>query len=429
MPKPVKKKKKFISKKNATTYHLIPGFTYDEDDNAETPEQVEERKEEQRQYGIFYDDGYNYMKHLRATSDEATMVNADPSASHSETQSSYGGFLPFREFFSTDETPEDKIDEDVLAALEDAPEVKLNDMDMDDSESLLKDKSFLSDDFINQAGGVVPNAEMEEFDDSDRDFSFDEEDEGSDFDGEDEEDDEADDNENYLQQPSRSRSNVHDDIIEAQTALILKNFEEGLGFSCAAQDDDVEMPKVEDYEGLKVILNQDKFKDRHVSWSEVLNDHSDRPKIDTSKYEYEDDNDEEYEWKEFPTSKPKYDCVSILSLNSNTRNLPTDIIPPRAESKKSKKSSTSDSEHPPGISLKELEEEIRESRRADKASTFRPRDENKEEKKARKLAIKDERKERRVEKKANKAVFTIEKHKMHKETAALAKAGKGMKIS
>ena len=45
-----------------------------------------------------------------------------------------------------------------------------------------------------------------------------------------------------------------------------------------------------------------------------------------------------------------------------------------------------------GLSLRELEQEMRESRLADRASTYRPTGETAEEKKARKKAVKDERK-------------------------------------
>jgi hypothetical protein len=45
-----------------------------------------------------------------------------------------------------------------------------------------------------------------------------------------------------------------------------------------------------------------------------------------------------------------------------------------------------------GLTRKQLEQEMRASRRADKASTYRPRDETADEKRDRKEAVRDERK-------------------------------------
>lgn len=46
----------------------------------------------------------------------------------------------------------------------------------------------------------------------------------------------------------------------------------------------------------------------------------------------------------------------------------------------------------PGLTRKQIEQEMRESRRADKASTYRPKNETAEERKQRKQATKQERK-------------------------------------
>ncbi|KAH9492574.1 Protein ltv1, partial [Bulinus truncatus] len=76
MPKSSKKKKKFINKKDATTYRLIPGYVDDDESPEKIPEEeIEARKEEQRKHGIFFDDSYNYMKHLRSLTEQAALVN------------------------------------------------------------------------------------------------------------------------------------------------------------------------------------------------------------------------------------------------------------------------------------------------------------------------------------------------------------------
>ncbi|XP_005107858.1 protein LTV1 homolog [Aplysia californica] len=447
MPKPVRKKKHFIRKKESTTYRLIPGYVDDEDEGTKPcGEELEKRKEEQREFGIFYDDEYNYMKHLRSVNEQATLVSTesyhiDP---EDEVRSHASMPFPFKEFFSTDETEEEKIDPEILAALEEAPVVAIDGDDVDVDEG---GAGFLDDDFIVKAGGMAPQERETggdgEFDMDDREFDFDDEDEEEEDDDNEDVDSEfsdrvsdisLEDDDRLGTRKRQGRGTEQDDIIEAQTALILRNFEEGIGFRCSAQnlsDDEQEMPTAEDYERLKHIIGQDELKPKVTSWAEVLDDKSEKPKIDSSKYLYEDE--DEYEWKEVPPSKPKYDCVSILSLRSNTKNLPTDLIPPLKAKTKKKQLQQSDGESTtsaaPGLSLRQLEEEMRESRRADKASTFRPEDETAEEKRARKKAVKDERKERRQEKKANKMVFSQEKSKMKVESAALSKAVKSIKLT
>ncbi|XP_059156394.1 protein LTV1 homolog [Physella acuta] len=430
MPKPVKKKKKFIHKKEATTYRLIPGYVEDDEETSPatcSTEELESRKEEQRKHGIYFDDAYNYLKHLRSVNEQATLVSTESyqiAREQDEVRSIASGPPLFMEYFSTDATEEEEIDPELLSALENAPAVNLDDVE---ETELLED--FLDDDFITKAGGVLPT-EDDNVSDREDDFQSDEdEDECSDLDESEDEEDESDDLSDD-EQEQHGRGTVQDDIIAAQTALILRNFEEGYGFRCSNQisDDEPEQVTAEDYENLKHILKQDKLTQEPVSWSEVLDDKSEKPKVDTSKYLYDDV--DEYEWKEVAPSKPKFDCVSILSLNSNTRNLPTDLLPPRTEGKKksSKSVADSDTSNGQGLTLKQLDAEIRENRKADKASTFRPQDETIEEKKARKKAIKDERRERRQEKKANKQVFAMEHEKLQRETAALSKSVKSVKI-
>ncbi|GAV06709.1 hypothetical protein RvY_16654 [Ramazzottius varieornatus] len=74
----VKNKKRFIDKRTATRYTLTPkqlnAIDEDESENDERPtkkitsEELAARIEEQQKYGIYFNDGYNYMKHLREVS-------------------------------------------------------------------------------------------------------------------------------------------------------------------------------------------------------------------------------------------------------------------------------------------------------------------------------------------------------------------------
>lgn len=433
MPKPVRKKKHFIRKKESTTYRLIPGYVEDEDEVSKpSEEELEKRREEQMQHGIFFGDEYNYMKHLRSVTETATMVETEINPEDEKMSQATTARVPWREFFSTDETEEEKIDPEILAALDEAPVVPLTE---NETEELGFD-NILDDDFLAQAGGVAPREIVEEADeyaysDNSQDLSDDEDDkfslesfsDASDRLG-------LSDDEDGTPAKTQGRGTKEDDIIEAQTAAILKNFEEGLGFHFSNLEsvDDQEMPSAEDYEYLKHIMKQDVLKEKPASWFEVLDNRAERAKVDSSKYIYEDE--DEYEWKDVPPSKPKYDCVSILSLRSNTRNLPTDLLPPPKERSKASSKIETDSESNvnQGLTLRELEKEMRDSRRADKASTFRPENETAEEKRARKKAVKDERKERRQEKKANKMVFSIENEKMKSDTAKLSKSVKSIKL-
>ncbi|KAK3706680.1 hypothetical protein RRG08_009315 [Elysia crispata] len=439
MPKPTKKKKRFISKKESTTYSVVPGYVADGDEYDrpdETQEEVSTRKEEERKYGVFYNDDYNYLKHLKSLDEQGALVSTEKYhvVGEEEVRSISDGPRVFFEMFSTDMKDGEVLDPDVLAGLNNAPLVTITeeDLEMDATDEASGLDSFLDDDFISKGGGVMPSTEEDDWsDEEDEREEAEEELDHSDFSISD--DDSGSESLSILQQ-GEGRGTVQDDIAEAQTSLILRNFEEGLGFRCSNQvpDFEPEAPSEADYEHLKYILTQDAKKREPASWSEVLDDRSARAKVDTSKYLYEDE--DEVVWKDAPRSKPKFDCVSILSLNSNTRNLPTDILPPSSKSKKSQQQDTSDDQSSTvlanrGLSLKELEQEMRESRLADRASTFRPTGETAEEKRARKKAVKGERKDRRQEKKANKLVFSLETEKMKKETAALAKSVKSVKIS
>ncbi|KAG9493584.1 hypothetical protein GDO78_001466 [Eleutherodactylus coqui] len=74
---PHRKKKPFIEKKAAVTFHLVHRSQRDPLAADETaPQRVllptekverEKRKEEQRKFGVFFDDDYNYLQHLKET--------------------------------------------------------------------------------------------------------------------------------------------------------------------------------------------------------------------------------------------------------------------------------------------------------------------------------------------------------------------------
>lgn len=77
-----KKVKKFIDKKNAVSFHLVHRSQQDPlaaDERAPqkvllpvNPQKAEKKKqiEEQQKYGIYFDDDYNYLQHLRETNNQ-----------------------------------------------------------------------------------------------------------------------------------------------------------------------------------------------------------------------------------------------------------------------------------------------------------------------------------------------------------------------
>lgn len=165
---PHRKKKPFIEKKKAVSFHLVHRSQRDPLAADETaPQRVlvptqkvndEERRAEQRKYGVFFDDDYDYLQHLREPSGPAELIpSSTPSTYSSRGEEDTSVFpstgikLPSSVFASEFEEdvgllnkaapvsgPRLDFDPDIVAALDD-------DFDFDDPENLLED------DFILQA--------------------------------------------------------------------------------------------------------------------------------------------------------------------------------------------------------------------------------------------------------------------------------------
>uniref|UniRef100_A0A8B9K0S3 Protein LTV1 homolog n=1 Tax=Astyanax mexicanus TaxID=7994 RepID=A0A8B9K0S3_ASTMX len=93
--KPHRKKKPFINKKNAVTFHLVHRSQKDPlaaDEKAPqhvllpaSKVEVEKRREEQRQFGVFFDDDYNYLQHLKEASRPAELISASQTQRNAQT--------------------------------------------------------------------------------------------------------------------------------------------------------------------------------------------------------------------------------------------------------------------------------------------------------------------------------------------------------
>lgn len=169
------RRKPFIDKKNSTTYRLVHRSLQDPlaaDNDADQqvlvelgggePSLEESRHSEQREHGVFYDDEYNYLQHLKDRSDEGVVWEAvEPSKPGKVV-------LPVSVLPSAREEPvgllhkaegglDLSLDPDVVAALDD-------DFDFEDP------NNELEDDFIALAeGGLADCEEGDEEYDSDCD--------------------------------------------------------------------------------------------------------------------------------------------------------------------------------------------------------------------------------------------------------------------
>lgn len=160
---PHRKKKPFIEKKKAVSFHLVHRSQRDPLAADETaPQRVllptqkvndEERRAEQRKYGVFFDDDYDYLQHLKEPSGPAELIPSTAFGTYSsdekEEASSTGIKLPSSVFASEFEEdvgllnkaapvsgPRLDLDPDIVAALDD-------DFDFDDPDNLLEDDFIL----------------------------------------------------------------------------------------------------------------------------------------------------------------------------------------------------------------------------------------------------------------------------------------------
>ncbi|XP_063237824.1 protein LTV1 homolog [Bacillus rossius redtenbacheri] len=193
-----KGKKKFIDRKSAVTFHLVHRSQQDpliNDEDApqhvllptvekttkaggpESQAELEQRKEEQRKWGISWDDGYDYLQHLRGAGEgpESELVRYRIMAPQPPADKAAKLKLPSSVFASSVEEdvgllnlaaphpgPRLDLDPDVVAAMDE-------DFNYDDPDNML------DDDFVQLANGGIDGGE-ENDDSSDLDSIEEEED-------------------------------------------------------------------------------------------------------------------------------------------------------------------------------------------------------------------------------------------------------------
>ncbi|XP_059473693.1 protein LTV1 homolog [Neocloeon triangulifer] len=451
-------KKKFIDKKKAITFQVVhrsqkDPLAADEDapqrvlmpmaGKSAKPEEVEKRMEEQRQFGIFFDDEYNYMQHIKSVDDhdvelqpveririESGKLNPPGSSSKVSHSTSSGQTVQLPANVFASEAEEEvgllnkaapmglrlDVDPEIVAAMDE-------DFDFDDPENELED-NFME--LANAEGG---------------DFEEDDEDEWSDTGDTDSDDYNTSDMEDsvpslkesqfknadakssrfteYSMSSSVIRRNEQLTLLDDRFEHMMSGYDENeIG---ALDCDEIEGTLPVDSE--IVMRCADEF-EKQTNASLI------KEQTKQLATQQESDEEEMINLKVEARTREKWDCESILSTYSNIYNHPKLI--PREKSDNNKIKISSKTGMPIGVlgkgltarALATLDAENDKVSRDDEEMSaavsilstlsVRPKNETSEERIARKHALKEYRKERRIERKANKLAFKEETKMQHK---------------
>ena len=453
MPKPKNKKKIFIDKKNAVSFQLVHRsqqvcggqrqkhfliFMLKPQDplaaDSEAPQRVlqpvHKVKEEERAHGVFYEDEYNYLQHLKdRTKVEHDWSEADRFILEAEERQKQLK-LPSDVFGTLGEEEEVgllnkaapvgldlSLDPEVVAAMDD-------DFNFEDP-----DNEF-GDDFVMEMMGGAGDEDGDEADDEDDEWEDD-----SDCMGgrsEDEEDDQC---------PSLCSWNAEETATAKFTTYSMSSsvmrrndnlstldskFEEFMTQYDEAEEGALEGEEIEgnleetskrmedllmENEKEKATRRQQLDREREIQKNSLL--------------ERSDEEDEMVEIQVEEKEGEKWDCESVLSTYSTLYNHPKLI----SEPKLSKIQLSSKTGIPLGVlgrgltaqALKQLgaedsdpEDDLMSLKSKISELSVRPQHETLEEKKARKANLKQFRRERRSEKKSNTQAFKSEKMKQEK---------------
>lgn len=472
---PHRKKKPFIEKKKAVSFHLVHRSQRDPLVADETaPQRVllptqkindEERRAEQRKYGVFFDDDYDYLQHLKEPSGPSELIPASTfHSSRDEIEEtsvipSTGIKLPSSVFASDFEEdvgllnkaapvsgPRLDFDPDIVAALDD-------DFDFDNPDNLLED------DFILQAN--KPTGEEKRMD-----IQKSESEDGSEWEDMDDEkgrgsDDDYDSaglvSDDDMAAPGKSLGPMEKHLFwdeetksrfteYSMTSSVMRRNEQLTLHDerfekFYEQYDDVEIGALDNAElegsiqvdsnRLQEVLN-DYYKEKAENCVK-LNTLEPFEDQDLPVNELDESEEEEIITVVLEEAKEKWDCESICSTYSNLYNHPQLIKyqpKPKQIHLSSKTGIPLNVLPKKGLTAKQVERmQMINGSDLPKVSTQpRSKNESKEDKRARKQAIKEERKERRVEKKANKLAFKLEKRRQEKELLNLKKNVEGLKL-
>lgn len=414
-------KKKFIDKKNSVTFHLVHRSQQDPlvaDENA--PQRVlvpatakktsSELVEERHKFGIYFDDDYNYLQHLKPTNSDLEWVPTEKQTK--EKVKEHKLRLPSSVFASEQE-------EDVGMLNRAAPQPNLRlDLDvdvvaaMDDDFDYSDPDNQLEDNFIELANA---EGETESEHDMDSNFGSEEMDEVASLDGQFTFRDEETKSRftEYSMSSSVMKRNEELTLLDNRFEKMYEQYDEN---EIGALDCD----EIEGYmpETANVLLQ----------YAEEFQKDCELQKLDENKCkqktlelnEDSDENDDDFENREVPT-KMKWDCESILSTHSNIYNhpklirepnnnkikidprtgIPTNVLGCNKLTVKALSRLNAENDDNISISTKTISSHISEL-------YIRPKDESPIERHNRKMLLKSYRKERRIEKKANSDAFKEE---------------------
>ncbi|XP_063989879.1 protein LTV1 homolog [Diachasmimorpha longicaudata] len=461
---PKGKAKKFIDKKNSVTFHLVHRSQQDPLAADETaPQRVlvpvdapqsskpdkktgdpRKRKEEQEKYGIFFDDDYDYLQHLKDVSklpvewslvenpnDKKNVdkkINLPSSVFASEVEEKVGLLNKAAPISG----PRIDLDPDIVAAMDD-------DFDYDDPENQLED------DFFQLANGEGEEVEFDEGEEDEYEsdvssghmaISDEERDEvgslhGSQFSFKDEE------TKSRFTEYSMSSSVMRRN---EQLTLLDDKFERMFAAYDEVEIGALDCEEIEGYvapDSEIVIQCAEEFeRQQKESTENVTQLMKDRLKI----LEYNESSSEGEEGLERlavePREKEKWDCESVLSTYSNIYNHPKLIVEPKGLGKIKLHSKTGIPKDVLGqqsgkLTTKSLAQWDRQNdltygkavgppsivetmKSTLSLLSTRPKDETPECRRERKKVIKEYRKERRLERKANTEAFKEEKKRQEK---------------
>uniref|UniRef100_A0AAY4AFG9 Protein LTV1 homolog n=1 Tax=Denticeps clupeoides TaxID=299321 RepID=A0AAY4AFG9_9TELE len=467
--------------KSAVSFHLVHRSQRDPlaaDENAPqhvllpaSKAEAEKRREEQRNYGVFFDDDYDYLQHLKEASQPTELVSSslkprnrrpikddeeDEEAEDLQMVPAASIKLPSSVFASEFEEdvgllnkaapvsgPRLDMDPDIVAALDE-------DFDFDNPENIL------DDDFVIKATDPVvmrviscsrageDDDDDDEWEDTDGGESGEEEHEGDcDSMGGVSDSEEGEGRESlFMEEETKSRFTEYSLTSSVmrrneQLTLLDDRFEK---FYEQFDDDEIGPLDNAELEGFidpsstrleEVIKDYFKQKEKECQKPEDLG-----PKELPVLNEEREDDDDEREMEEIEVEPPadKWDCETIISRYSNLYNRPKVIGEP-AKAKGIRVSSKTgiplDVLPKRGLTAKQVEkmERINDSDLPRACTQSRSRGETREDRKVRKQAIKEERKERRTEKKANKVAFKQEKALQEKQILNLKANVQGLKLS
>ena len=453
-----RKKKPFIDKKKAHKFELVHRSQRDPlqaDDG--TSERVllpvesasaAQHLEEQHKYGIFYDDDYDYMQHLKPRG-EGILVSAAESSGVDQGNSSFTtevpsdlpaanrGHVTFQKFgsvilpstvFASSYEEEEGLlskgllpvgpqpdwDPDIVAALDDGldlndPENILEDDFMlvanapaqDECESVtyyMKNDAYSSDEeYGSERDSDDSDYPSDEADFEDREFDFNKEETQSRF-------------TQFSMTSSVIRRTQELQILDERFDKILESYDEDhIG---GLDDEEISGALTTDNPLLGAAIEEMDSHDQTQTAIKLTEMDENQEDLNNDQVESDDVNNLYLEtFNETP--KEQWDCESILSTYSNLYNHPKLIREP-VKPKQIKLTKTL------GIPEGVLQQ-TQNSKSPDKnlkacreAVSTRPKKETSEEKKQRKKAVKGVRRERREEKKANKIAFKAEKKNQEK---------------